>query len=114
MAWWGLLLDNATSRSPADHILELALCANLARQSSRLGPHNRVTLWTDVRCEGVGPQVVPGPLHPSGRHRGPLPPSNCPKIAGAGGDGPLPTPPQAPLRGTWAGLRPTQSLQEGI
>ena len=36
--------------------------ANLARQPSRLGPHNGVALWTDVRCEGVGPQVVPGPL----------------------------------------------------
>ena len=57
------MLDDATSRSPADHILELAIIrANLARQPSRLGPLNGVALWTDVRCEGVGPQVVPGPL----------------------------------------------------
>jgi hypothetical protein len=48
-------------------------------------------------------------LTPPGRPRGPLPPSNCAKIAGAGGVDPPRRPPPAPLRGTWAGLRPAQS-----
>ena len=57
------------------------------------------------------PQSEPffGPFGPPGRPRGPLPPSNCAKIAGAGGVDPPLRPPPAPLRGTWAGLRPAQS-----
>jgi hypothetical protein len=54
-----------------------------------------------------------GPFGPPGRPRGPLPPSNCAKIAGAGAS-PPPAPPPAPLRGArLAGPRPAQNPQEG-
>ena len=49
-----------------------------------------------------------GLVGPPGRPRGPLPPSNCAKIAWAGSSPPL-HPPPAPLRGARAGLRPARS-----
>jgi hypothetical protein len=52
-----------------------------------------------------------GLFGPPGGARGPLPPSNCAKIAGAGAFPPL-HPPPAPLRGGLAGLRPVLNPQE--